>query len=287
VTSSVGILGAGRMGLPLSARLVHRGYPVTVCDPAVSADTIGSIGASVEVDAAALAASVEILITVLPGRRESAEVMPALLGSMTQGSLWLDLTSGDPELSIALAAAAPHVAAVAAPMGGGPAAAAAGELTFYVGGYDERAARILGTLGAVEQAGPNPADGQTVKLLANLLWFGQAVAVTEAMLLGQAAGVAPSVLRRTLAASAGGSAFIDRHLDALLAGDYLEDFGLDRVVEELDTLVGIADRTGTPFELSGLVTRLHRAALERFGPVEGELLVAKLLEQRADRELRL
>src|SRR5690606_3181345 len=118
------------------------------------------------------------------------------------------------------------------------------------------------------------------------LWFGQAVAVTETMLLGQAMGVSPAVLRRALASSAGGSVFIDRHLDVLLAGGYMEDFGLDRIVEELDTLVVLADRTGTPFELSGLIARLHREALERFGPIEGELLVARLLEQRAGRELR-
>jgi len=124
------------------------------------------------------------------------------------------------------------------------------------------------------------------KLLANLLWFGQVIAVSEALLLGQALGVAPSGLAATLSRSAGGSAFIDEHLQALLAGDYLEHFGIDRVVEELEILVSMAAENRIPFEVSTLVTRLHREALDRFGAVDGELLAARLLEEQAGRELR-
>jgi 3-hydroxyisobutyrate dehydrogenase len=75
--------------------------------------------------------------------------------------------------------------------------------------------------------------------------------------------------------------FIDEYLDRLLTGDYLENFGIDRCVEELETLVRLADTRGVPFELSSLVARQHRDALERFGAVDGELLAAKLLEERA------
>jgi 3-hydroxyisobutyrate dehydrogenase len=41
-----------------------------------------------------------------------------------------------------------------------------------------------------------------------------------------------------------------------------------------------------PFELSSTVARLHREALERFGAIDGELLAARLLEERAGRTLR-
>jgi len=107
------------------------------------------------------------------------------------------------------------------------------------------------------------------------------------MLLGMALGVPATTLRRTLGAGAGGSAFIDEYLDRLLDGDYAESFGLDRVVEELDTLASLAQQEGVPFELSSVVARLHREALERFGAVPGELLAAKLLEERAGRDLRV
>jgi 3-hydroxyisobutyrate dehydrogenase-like beta-hydroxyacid dehydrogenase len=94
------------------------------------------------------------------------------------------------------------------------------------------------------------------------------------------------VLRDQLAASAGGSVFVDEYLDRLLDGDYLASFGIDRCVEELEILVSLAQGADVPFELSSTVARLHREALERFGAIDGELLAARLLEERAGRTLR-
>jgi 3-hydroxyisobutyrate dehydrogenase-like beta-hydroxyacid dehydrogenase len=174
-------------------------------------------------------------------------------------------------------------------MAGGVTAAQSGTLRFYVGGGDdsvERARPILERVGTVERVGKSIEDGYVAKLLANLLWFGQVVAVTEALLLGKSLGLSVDVLRLQLGASAGGSVFIDEYLDRLLAGDYLASFGIDRCVEELETLVSLAEANGVPFELSRLVARQHRDALERFGAIDGELLAAKLLEERAFTLLR-
>jgi 3-hydroxyisobutyrate dehydrogenase-like beta-hydroxyacid dehydrogenase len=169
-------------------------------------------------------------------------------------------------------------------------AAEGGTIRFFGGGSAaaaDRARPVLDALGSSDATGERVGDGYTAKLIANLLWFGQVVADTEALLLGTSLGVSLDVLRRQLAASAGGSVFIDEYLDRLLAGDYLATFGIDRCVEELETLVSLAAGEGIPFELSTTVARLHREALERFGAIDGELLAAKLLEERASSELRV
>lgn len=174
-------------------------------------------------------------------------------------------------------------------MGGGVSAARDGSLQFFVGGTNravDRARPVLEALGSVDHVGEGIGDGYLTKLLANLLWFGQAVAVTEALLLGQSLGLSPAMLRDQLAATAGGSVFIDEYLDRLLAGDYLETFGIDRCVEELETLVSLARGANVPFELSSTIARLHRDALERFGAIDGELLAARLLEELAGTVLR-
>jgi 3-hydroxyisobutyrate dehydrogenase-like beta-hydroxyacid dehydrogenase len=290
---AIGILGLGRMGQPIARRLLGHGFAVEVFDPdPASVDSAAALGATVANRSTDVAAAADVLCTVLPGRAEIDATMPAILDAMRPGSLWLDLTSGDPTVTARLAelAAARGIGAVTATMGGGPAEAASGSLTLFVGGAETDVDRVSAVLAAlsstVEHVGRNAADAQTVKLIANLLWFGQVVAVTEALLLGQRLGVSPSTLRRVLPASAGGSAFIDRHLDLLLAGDYAETFGLDRCVEELQTLRDLAEQHGTPFELSSLVTRLHEQALARYGAVKGELLAAKLLEEQAGQQLR-
>ncbi|SNX55769.1 3-hydroxyisobutyrate dehydrogenase-like beta-hydroxyacid dehydrogenase [Streptomyces sp. TLI_55] len=131
-----------------------------------------------------------------------------------------------------------------------------------------------------------PGTGYTTKLLINLLWFGQAAATAEALLLGRRAGIDLAALHNTLADSAAGSDFIRRDLPALFAGDYLRSYGLDRIHDQLAVITDEARDLGTPHEMADTVLRLHRLALERFGPVDGELLAVALLEEAAGTLLR-
>ena len=274
------------MGAPIAARLRDGGFSVATWDTSVTATAAG---------AAELAGAVDILVTILPGSPELREVMlgaDGALAAFRESGLWLDLTSADPRVAreIAAAASARGVQSVGAPMGGGPKGAAAGELSFFVGGTAtsiDRVKPLLALLGEkVTVMGDDIGAGYTTKLLANTLWFGQAVAVAEALLLGQAQGLELRSLRDALEGSAGGSAFISQHLPALFDGDYLESFGIDRVVEELEAVRELAEQAGTPAELTTLVAQTHRDALAEFGAIEGELLGMKLLELRAGRELR-
>jgi 3-hydroxyisobutyrate dehydrogenase len=287
----VGVLGVGRMGLPIVRALVDAAFDVRAFDP--QPGKAARAGVAVAGSAAEVAASADVLVTVLPGPAEIEQAMlgEGALAALPAGSLWIDLTSNDPRVAERLAelAAARRILTVGAPMGGGVTAAQERRLRFFAGGPTpavDRARPILEAVGVVDHVGEAVGAGYTAKLLANLLWFGQAVAVTEALLLGQSLGLPPAALRTTLATSAGGSVFIEEHLDSLLGGDYLTGFGLDRCVDELETLASLARGADVPFELSELVARLHREALERFGAVDGELLVAKLLEERAGRQLR-
>jgi 3-hydroxyisobutyrate dehydrogenase len=292
-SESIGVLGVGRMGLPIARNLHSAGFEVTVYD--VDATRARRAGTAIATSARELAGNCDILITVLPGIAEIEDAMIGagrLVESLRCGSVWLDFTSNDPRVAVAIAERATErgVASVGAPMAGGVGAAERGAIRFYAGGAAssvERVRPILERLGTVDHVGEIVGDGYLTKLLANLLWFGQVVAVTEALLLGQSLGLSPATLRAQLASSAGGSVFIDEYLDHLLAGDYLESFGIDRCVEELETLVSLAHGSGVPFELSSTVARLHREALERFGAIDGELLAARLLEERAGARLRI
>lgn len=275
MASRVGVLGLGRMGAPIARRLATR-FEVVTFDPLVA--PAGSV------------AGVDVLVTVLPGPGEARAAVLDALPALTAGALWVDLTSNDPRVVDELvdAAAASGVASAAAPMSGGPAEAAAGELRFFVGAPVDVRDRVLAVLEPLGRAfepyaGERPSDAHLVKLLANGLWFGQVVAVTEALLLGRARGVDDETLRALLAQSAGGSVFLEKHAARLIAGDDMTDFALDRVVEELAGIRALADEEGTPHDLLALVAQVHRDALAEFGHVDGELLAARLLERRAAR----
>jgi 3-hydroxyisobutyrate dehydrogenase-like beta-hydroxyacid dehydrogenase len=129
--------------------------------------------------------------------------------------------------------------------------------------------------------------GYLTKLLVNTLWFGQAAMTAEVLLVAGRAGIDMSSMVDALKGSAGDSAFVRSHLPALLRGDYLTDFGLDRCVEELDSVRRHADDQALPHPMLNALTDLHRAALEHFGPVDGELMAVALLEAQAGILLRL
>ncbi len=287
--TTVGVLGIGRMGLAVATTLRDAGLAVRVfdVDPA-RLDAARSVGLELASDSLALARAVDVLVTVLPDAATTEAASPSIL-ALAPGTLWVDLASGDPRITERLVAecAARGIRVVTATMGGGPDDAADARLELFVGATaaDRAAASpLLAALtrdGHIIEVGEHPHDAQVVKLLANLLWFGQVIAATEALLLGVRLGLDLGALKGALRQSSGGSAFLDRHVDRLLAGDYLEDFALDRCVAELRVVTELARDARTPGELTSLVARIHEEALDRFGPVLGELLGARLLEERA------
>jgi len=293
----IGLVGLGRMGLPICANLVRAGYRVLAGDrrPEAGRQAAGC-GARWVPALAKVAAEADVLITVLPGPGEVRELMLGTGGAATalrRGSTWIDMTSNSPaavtEIRDALLDRGVQV--LDAPAGGGVAAARQGTLQLLVGGQAEVVARhrdlleILGRPGRVCHVGGYGA-GYTAKLLINLLWFGQSVATAEALLLGQASGLDLGVLRDVLAVSAAGSEFIRRDLDALFVGDFMRTFGLDRCCEELQIVTGLARDHRLPFQVSESVAGLYRQALRRFGPADGELLAIALLEEQAGLRLR-
>jgi len=292
----IGFVGVGRMGLPMCANLVAAGHTVTAGDARAEAEqAVLQCGAHWRAQLAEVAADAEILITMLPGGGEVRQVMAGsgVLAAMPSDAVWIDMSSTSPAAGRELAAAARArgVGVLDAPVGGGVSAARSGSLQVFAGGdvaVLDRCRPVLAALAdphRVIHVGGNGA-GYTVKLLVNLLWFGQAVATAEALLLARRAGIGLDVLRQTLATSAASTAFIRDDLGSLLDGDYLTSFGLDRCCEELTAIADLARELGVPSELTQTVEHMCQRALRRFGPVDGELMAVAMLEEEAGLRLR-
>ena len=276
----VGVVGLGRMGLPICARLAGSGRAVlaTDIDAGRRAAAVGA-GATWLPGARAVAAAADVVITVLPGVAEVESVAADLAAGMAPGTLWIDMSTASPDVR-----PSGPVRALDAPLGGSPEAARSGRLLMFVGAraQDLEAARPLLEVVAdrIIHVGP-PGSGYTLKLLANALWFGQAVAVAETLTLAERAGIDPQTARAALAQSAAGSRFLERDAPALLAGDDLTSFALARCCEQLDTVVALGEQLDVPVELTHVVDEIHRRALGRYGDVDGELLGARFVAERA------
>lgn len=294
----VAVLGAGRIGSALVARLTGAGYTVSVFDPRDEVrDGVVRSGAEWHRSPRAAIRDAQVVLTALPGSEELEALMvggdDGLVFAIGADRTWIDVTSASSLTAQRLAAIAErcHVRYVEAPLGGGPEAARSGTLALYVGGDAAVCAELRPLLATIA----HPADvhyvgaagsGYVTKLLVNLLWFGYAALHGEALLLGQAAGVRPEALQRIFAEGPAASTFNEHYIPRLLAGDYAGGFGLDRMVEELSSLIELATKQHSPFEVSTAVTTLYERALRRFGPIEGELLAVAELEAQAGRQLR-
>jgi 3-hydroxyisobutyrate dehydrogenase len=278
------------MGQPVCARLAAAGFSVTATDArAQLRNASEAAGARWAGSVAEAAAEAELLITSLPGSDDVLEVMPTALEALAPGSCWLEMSTAAPHVACEIAGlAAPHgVRAVDAPVGGGPEAARTGRLLVFAGGeIDDDVRPVLDVLAERVLTTGAHGSGYATKLLVNALWFTHAVAGAEALAVGRRLGLDLETLLESLRASAGASRFLSEHADALLDGDDLTTFPLSGCCRELTDVLTLADENDVPLDVIRAVRQIHELALDRYGDVDGELLGARLVAERAGVDLR-
>ncbi|MGW0248949.1 3-hydroxyisobutyrate dehydrogenase [Nocardia goodfellowii] len=191
----IGFLGLGHMGGPMAANLVEAGYDVLAFDPVPAAqEQARKDGATVVDSAVAAATDRDIVITMLPNGKLVLDVYAELLPAAEPGTLFIDCSTidvADAKEAAERAVAAGH-RVLDAPVSGGVAGAAAGTLTFMVGGTAEAFAAGLDVLevmgGKVVHCGDSGV-GQAAKICNNMLLGISMVALSEAIVLGEKLGL--------------------------------------------------------------------------------------------------
>jgi 3-hydroxyisobutyrate dehydrogenase len=293
----IGFIGLGNMGNPMCRNLLAAGFPLAVTDLRREAATnLLGLGAHWCESPSEVAATADILITMLPGPPQVEAVMLGQRGAfeaMRSGRTWIDMSTSIPAVArrVLERAAAREISVLEAPVSGMAKGATAGTLQIFVGGERDVFERCLPVLRAMG----DPAriffigahgTGYAVKLMINLLWFIHAVATSEVMVLGRKAGVDLEVLHRSLVASPANSNFLEHDLLSVFDGDYDEAFSLALVCKDLGLAIDLARDVGVPIELSALVEQIYRRARAQYGDRGGEMLAVKLLEDLTDTPLR-
>ncbi len=208
----LGYIGLGNMGAPMAKRLVDWPGGVTVYDVRTEAMTpLAEAGATLADSLADVAAADIISVTVLDDV-QVREVVGELAANAKPGTIVaIHSTISDTtavELAEQLKPQGIHI--VDAPVSGGGAAAAKGELATMVGAEREVYEKIKPAFkqwaSMVIHAGA-PGSGTRMKLARNMLTFTSYAAACEAMKLAEAAGLDLQALGRVV-----------RHTDALTSG---------------------------------------------------------------------
>src|SRR5437899_8970624 len=203
MNTTVGVIGAGRMGQPIIGHLVRKGFATRVHDiDAGKRAMIEERGAQWAADLAALAKASEVMLVCVGYDEELRALLPQLAPAARQGAIVAVLSTVHPKTMQDLASAyAPRLAVVDATMCRGGRAADEGTLLCFVGGERETVARLRPVLGAFASdivATGGVGSAQVAKAANNLILWACLVADHEALALAQHYGADVEALRRAL-----------------------------------------------------------------------------------------
>jgi 3-hydroxyisobutyrate dehydrogenase-like beta-hydroxyacid dehydrogenase len=194
----IGFAGLGAMGAGIAQRIAEAGYEVTVWNRTqAKAQALIDAGLGWAATPRELAASSDVLFTMLTDSRAieaTSEGDDGLLAGLRPNTVWADLSTIAPDVSIAMAERASERGAsfLDCPVSGSPATLAAGQMSVMVGGDRGAFEHVEGVLKAigpkVTYIGPN---GQAIltKLAINLTLVVSVTAFAEAVALVEKAGV--------------------------------------------------------------------------------------------------
>ncbi len=214
----IGFIGLGLMGRPMAHHLLNAGYSLTVFNrsrPAI--DELASAGARSADSPREVAEQSDVVITMLPDGSDVESVVMGTNGLQAgarAGMLLVDMSTISPLTAkhIASILAAEDVRMLDAPVSGGEEGAKQATLSIMVGGSEEdfqRVQPIFSVLGkTLTYCGPT-GSGQVVKACNQVLVALIIEAISEALVLGAKAGVAPANIVKVLSGGLAQTRFMD------------------------------------------------------------------------------
>ena len=266
----IGFIGLGNMGAPMAANLVAAGHQVTGFDVAgVTVEGVAQAATGAEA-----AKGAEIVITMLPNgailRSVAAEVLPA----MTTGAVLLDCSTVDVASArdVAAEAAAAGIGFLDAPVSGGVGGAAAGTLTFMVGGSDagfETAKPLFEIMGQkAVHCGP-AGNGQAAKICNNMILGATMIATCEAFALADKLGLDRQAMYDVVSTSSGQSWSMTTYCPAPGVGPtspsdngYRPGFAADLMLKDLRLSLAAAEDADADTPMGALAAALYARFVE-------------------------
>lgn len=240
----VGVLGAGRMGLPIIGHLVRAGFPVIVydVDPA-KRETVADKGAAFVTDISDVATQCGTMLVCVGYEEQLNEIMlgdDGLLGRSPSGTVVAVLSTVSAAVMKRLhAAAEPYgIDVVDAPVCRGSRAADAGELLSLLGGTEAAVTKFTPVARAYSADVVHLGDagaGQVGKAINNLILWACLVADHEGLALAQRFGVDIDQLRAALQMSSAANQALDNWGNQTMA--WAEDDL--RIVQDMGAEAGI------------------------------------------------
>jgi 3-hydroxyisobutyrate dehydrogenase-like beta-hydroxyacid dehydrogenase len=262
---NIGYVGVGRMGARMVRRFIEAGYHVTIYDPVEAAmEPLIKLGAAQADSPAAAGSAADIVFASVP--------TPPILHSVALGpngviegkrvKIFVDVSTTGATVAKQVAAglAAKGITAVDAPVSGGIKGAEKGTLAVMVSCPENMMATlkpVLDVIGKPFVVGTQPGQGQTMKLLNNLLSATAMAITSEAMVMGVKAGLDPALIVDVFnAGTARNSATQDKIKQHVISRTFSYGFAIGLLNKDIRLCMAEADALGVPMVVGSAVRQL-------------------------------
>lgn len=267
----IGFIGLGNMGGPMALNLARAGHEVTGFDPVA----LIPAGVRTAQTAAEAAAGAEVVITMLPNGTILRSVAAGIIPVMEAGAVLCDCSTVDVETarSVAAKANAAGFASLDAPVSGGIGGAAAGTLTFMVGGSDEAFAKVAPLFEIMGQKTVHcgaAGAGQAAKICNNMILGVTMIATCEAFALADKLGLDRGKMFDVVSTSSGYSWSMNAYCPAPGVGpkspadnDYTPGFAAELMLKDLRLAQQAAAEADADTPMGELAASLYASFVER------------------------
>lgn len=287
----IGFIGLGNVGGKLSGSLLRNGVELYVhdLDAALVAEKVAG-GAVAGGSPAEMMRTCDAVITCLPSPAASAAVVEQMLPEVTDGKIWIEMSTTDANEIKRLAALmqAQGGAAVDCPVSGGCHRADTGNISIYAGCDRETFDRVLPTLTHMGRRILHVGElgnASVLKVMTNYLATANLLTLCEALMVMKAQGMDLGMTYEAIAMSSGTSFVHETESQLILSGSRDVNFTMDLIQKDIGLFQKLADDAGVPLEISPLMIEMMGDGQKRYGDRAQSDRMIERLEEATDLEV--
>ena len=291
--TTIGFVGLGRMGGPMSRRLIDAGSTLCVYDSSAEAvEPVKAAGAAVGTSPEDVGNKADIIFVSLPTPDIVERVVLEGIAKGSRGKIIVDLSTSGPGMAgrVSRALAERGIDWIDAPVSGGIAGAKGGTLAVMASGpraaFDQ-VESMLKVFGKVFFVGEKAGLAQVAKLGNNLLAAAAMVISSEALAMGAKAGLDPKIMLDIINAGSGrNSATQDKFPRSVLPRTFDFGFATGLSYKDVRLCVDEAEALGVPMVVGAAVREILAITNSKYGPTSDFTSIARVIEDWAGVEIK-
>jgi len=265
MADTVGFIGLGIMGKPMAKNLIEAGHDLVVYNRTQEkAEELAGEGATVVGSPREVAEQSDVIITMLPDSPQVEVVLTGedgVLEGIREGALIVDMSTISPVVTEELASKAKEKGAsmLDAPVSGGDVGAIEGTLSIMVGGSEEdfeRAGPLFEAMGKTVTHVGGSGAGQVVKAANQIVVALTIEAVSEALVLGSKAGVAPEKILDVLGGGLAGNKVMEVKREKMLTHSFDPGFRIELHHKDLGIALAAGREYGVTLPVTAIVDQM-------------------------------